>query len=58
MKDAENERAALAALTYDEWLAYYQAQPGGWLVTAAPADVLRIAYEQRIVTFDEMEQER
>jgi len=56
--DIKDARAAIAAMTYEEWIAYHRAQPGGWLATAAPADVLRGAYEQRLATFDEMEQER
>jgi hypothetical protein len=33
-------REALAAMTYEEWLSYHRAQPGSWLVTAAPEVVL------------------
>jgi hypothetical protein len=51
-------REALAAMTYREWLAHHQAQPGGWLVTAAPEVVLRACYADRLVTFDVSAEDR
>lgn len=45
-------RDMLAAMSYEEWLDHHRAQPGGWLTTAAPSDVLRDCYEQRLATFD------
>lgn len=50
-------RAALAAMTYEQWLDDYRTQPGGWLATAAPTNELRAAYEQRLTTFNETEKD-
>lgn len=48
----------LADMTYEQWLDHHRAQPGGWLVLAAPEELLRATYEQRIATFNEGEQEQ
>lgn len=48
-------RAALASMSYEQWLDYHRAQPGGWLTTAAPTAVLRDCYEQRMRVFDAAE---
>jgi hypothetical protein len=45
-------RDELAAMTYAEWLAYHRAQPGGWLTTSAPDELLYACYEKRLATFD------
>ena len=45
-------RDELAAMTYEEWLAYHRAQPGGWLATSAPDELLYDCYEKRLATFD------
>jgi len=50
-------REALEAMTYEQWLDHHRVQPGGWLTTAAPDELLRATYEQRRVTFDEMNSE-
>ena len=48
-------RDELAAMTYDEWLAYHRAQPGGWLTTSAPDELMYSCYEKRLATFDAFE---
>ena len=45
-------RDELAVMTYDEWLAYHRAQPGGWLTTSAPDELLVRCYGERLRTFD------
>lgn len=45
-------RDELAAMTYEEWLAYHRAQPGGWLATSAPDELLAACYAERLATFD------
>ena len=45
-------RDELAAMTYDEWIAYHRAQPGGWLTTSAPDELLARCYAERLRTFD------
>lgn len=52
-----NARSALEVMTYEQWIDYHRAQPGGWLVLSAPVELLRATYEQRLVTFDEMNNE-
>ena len=42
-------RVDIEAMSYEEWLAYYKAMPGGWLATAAPEEVLRQAYAERML---------
>jgi hypothetical protein len=39
--------------SYEQWLDQHRAQPGGWLVLAAPEELLRATYEQRLVASDE-----
>ena len=48
-------RDELAAMTYEQWLAYHRAQPGGWLATSAPDELLYDCYEKRLATFDACE---
>jgi hypothetical protein len=51
-EDKTKQRQALAAMTYEEWLADHRATPGGWLVMAAPEEILRACYADRLATFD------
>jgi hypothetical protein len=58
MTTTDLTRETIAAMTYEAWLAHHQAQPGGWLVTAAPEEVLRACYADRLITFDEAEEDQ